>query len=500
MTYLDQLYYQLPLLAMVGGGALLLLLEAFASGGGRRWLMHAALLVSGAALFATWIVWRRVSEFGPVALYDGMLLADKFSLFLCLVFIAATLLATLISADFFREHAILYGELYALLHFTTAGMMILAMAGDLVTVFLGIETMSLGAYVMTGAFRRQKRPSEAAMKYFLTGAFATGLLLYGIALVYGATGTTDLAAIQKSTAAQTQPIFLIGEMMLIAALGFKIAAVPFHMWAPDAYEGAPTPITGYMAAGIKAAGIAGILRVFLTGFGGDALPFGQLGWATVLSILSIASMVVGNVAALRQENVKRLLAYSSIAHAGYLLLGVVAAGIGGDAVDVPRSALLYYLMAYTFTTLGAFGVVAWVGRHGDERQLIDDWAGLSARHPAVALAMTIFLLSLGGIPPTGGFFGKFYVFRAAMEPDGQLLWLVVAGVLNSVVSVYYYLRIVVAMYFREPTRDAKPISSRSMGAAIGICAVVVLLMGVVPSSWFGLATSSTMLALPAGHP
>ncbi len=208
-------------------------------------------------------------------------------------------------------------------------------------------------------------------------------------------------------------------------------------------------------------------------------------------------MTVGNIAALRQENIKRLLAYSSIAHAGYLLLGIVAAGISGDT-DVARPALLFYLMAYTFTTLGAFGVCAWVGKRGDERQLVDDWAGLGARHPAAALAMTIFLLSLGGIPPTGGFFGKFYVFRAAMEPDGQLLWLVVIAVLNSVVSVYYYLRVVMTMYFKEPTREAGGIESRAMAVAMTICAVLVLFMGLLPESWLGLATSSSMIALP-GH-
>src|SRR5262245_8930236 len=248
MSYSDQIYLQLPLLTLVLGGSVLLLLEAFARGGGRRWLMHTALLTEAAALFATWLVWRQVAQNGPASLFNGMMLVDKFSLYLCIVFLVATVLATLLSADFFREHAILYGELYALLHFTTAGMMILAMAGDLVTVFLGIETMSIGAYVLTGAFRRQKRPSEAAMKYFLTGAFATAVLLYGIALIYGATGLTNLVEIQKAAKSQDQAIFLIGEMMLITALAFKIAAVPFHMWAPDAYEGAPTPITGYMAA------------------------------------------------------------------------------------------------------------------------------------------------------------------------------------------------------------------------------------------------------------
>jgi NADH-quinone oxidoreductase subunit N len=498
VTYAAQLYYQLPLLTVVIGGLVLLLLEAFARSGGRRWLMHASLLTTVAALFVTWLVWRRVAAFGAVSLYGGMLYADKFSLFMCMVFLAATLLATLFSADFFREHAVLYGELYALLQLATAGMIILAMAGDLVTVFLGIETMSLGAYVMTGAFRKQKRPAEAAMKYFLTGAFASAILVYGIALVYGATGSTNLIEIQRAVAAQNQPIFLIGEMMLIVAIGFKISAVPFHMWAPDAYEGAPTPVTGWMATGIKAAGIAGLVRVFLTGFGGDVLPYGQLGWTGILACISVLTMTVGNVAALRQENIKRLLAYSSIAHAGYLLIGVVAAGVAGDAATVPLASLLFYLLAYTFTTFGAFGVVAWVGRKGDERVLIDDWAGLAARHPAAALAMTLFLLSLGGIPPTAGFFGKFYVFRAAMEPDGQLLWLVIVAVLNSVVSVYYYLRIVMTMYFREPTREGGAIQSRAMTAALVICAVAVVFLGVLPESWLDMATSATMLGV--GHP
>jgi NADH-quinone oxidoreductase subunit N len=276
-------------------------------------------------------------------------------------------------------------------------------------------------------------------------------------------------------------------------MGFKIGAAPFHMWTPDAYEGAPTPVTGYMAAGVKAAGVAGILRVFTAGFGGDVLPYGQLGWATIFGVLAVITMTVGNVAALRQDNIKRLLAYSSISHAGYLLIGVVAAGVAGESgVDVARPALLYYLLAYTFTTLGAFGVVSYVGRRGHERQNVDDWAGLGARHPGAALAMTIFLLSLGGIPPTAGFFGKFYVFRAAMEPDGQLLWLVIAAVINSVVSVYYYLRIVMAMYFREPTREAMSAPSGAVSVALVLCAVLVLLLGVLPASWLDIATSSAM--------
>jgi len=311
------------------------------------------------------------------------------------------------------------------------------------------------------------------------------------------TGTTSLAGIRAAAAGvSSQPLFLIGELMLIVALGFKVAAVPFHMWAPDAYEGAPTPVTAFMAAGVKAAGFTAVLRLFLTAFGGDVLPFGRMGWGSILAVLAAATMTLGNIAALRQENVKRLLAYSSIAHAGYLLIGVVAAGVG--AADTARPALGFYLLAYTFTTIGAFGVVAWIGSRNDERLLVDDWAGLAARHPGAALGMTVFLLSLGGMPPTAGFFGKFYVFRAAMQTyDDQLLWLVVVGVLNSVVSVAYYLRIVMAMYFREPTRELAPLGrpAVALNLALVVCALFVLEMGLLPGYWLSLAGSSVMSEL-----
>ncbi len=360
ISYAGQLFMQLPLLVAALGGVVLLLLDTFARAGSRRWLMHLTALISLLGIFSCWLVWRQVTANGPEALFSGMLLADKMSLVLSAIFFAATGLVALLSADFFAANAVLYGELYPLLMFTTGGMIILAMAGDLTTIFLGVETMSVGAYVLTGAFRRAKRSSEAAMKYFITGAFATAFLLYGIALVYGATGTTNLAGIQHATGGPLQGVFLIGTFIRLVALGIKVAAVPFHMWTPDAYEGAPTPITAYMAAGVKAAGIAALMRVFLIGFGGDELPFGHLGWASILAGMAVLTMTVGNVAALRQENIKRMLAYSSIAHAGYLLVGVIAAGMTGvGGGDLARPALLFfYLIAYTFTTVGAFGVVA----------------------------------------------------------------------------------------------------------------------------------------------
>jgi NADH-quinone oxidoreductase subunit N len=485
---LSQLFYQAPLLVCVAGACLILVAEAFARTASKLWVQKLSLLVCVVGLFATWIVWKDVAATGSRQLFDGMLVADKLGVLLTGLFFVTALLVTLLSAEYFQEHAVLYGELYPLILFTTAGMIMVATAGDLVILLIGIETMSIGAYVLTGSFRRARRSAEAAMKYFLTGAFASAFLVYGIALVYGATGTTNLAEIAKASIAETESLFVVGEFFLVVAIGFKVAAVPFHMWAPDAYEGAPTPITGFMAAGIKAAGIAAILRTFLVAFGAGLVPYGRLGWTSIFSVLAVLTMSLGNLAALRQDNIKRMLAYSSIAHAGYLLVGVVATPMTGDALP----SLLFYLAAYTFTTLGIFGVIAWIGSKGDERPLVDDWAGLAARHPAAALAMTVFLLSLAGFPPTAGFFGKFYVFKAAMEADGQLLWLIIAAIVNSLISVFYYLRIVVAMYFREPGREMSPLKSATVTVALVICAVTVIAMGILPSTWLGWAQAATL--------
>lgn len=490
------LVYQAPLFALVLGGLLVILFDAFArEGTSRKWLMYFSVACCGIGLLAAVGLWQSLGT-GPRMLFDGMLVADRFSMLVTVGILAASMLTLLLSSDYMREHAVEYGEYYALVLFAASGMIMLVMAADLVSVFLGIETMSLGVYVLTGSFRRHRRSTEAAMKYFLTGAFASGFLLYGIALIYGMTGTTSLAGIAAASArVDNNIVFLFGEFMLFAAFLFKVAAVPFHMWAPDAYEGAPTPITAFMSAGVKAAGIAALLRVFTTALGGDVLPFGRMGWATMLAFVSAITMTLGNLVALRQDNVKRLLAYSSISHAGYLLIGVAAAGIATttDARVAAISSTQYYLLAYTFTTLGAFGVVAWLGSRSDERLLVDDWAGLGSRHPAAALAMTIFMLSLGGMPPLGGFFGKFYVFRAAMQAsDGALNWLVIVAALNSVVSIFYYLKIVMAMYFREPAREPKPLKSGAVTFALAISAFLVIEMGVLPNFWMSIAGSSVL--------
>jgi NADH-quinone oxidoreductase subunit N len=486
-----QIGYQLPLIILVAGGCLLLVLEAFTrDSGSRRYLMHLCALTAAIAAFAAWMVWRHVDAQGPQVLFSGMVIVDKFSLFLTVTFCVSAFVAALLSADYLSAFGVLYGEFYSLVLLTTAGMVILAMAADLVTVFLGVETMSIGAYVLTGSFRRAKPSAEAAMKYFITGAFATGILLYGIALVYGMAGTTNLEGIRHAERAFHEPVFLLGIFLLIVAFSFKIAVFPFHMWAPDVYEGAPTPVTGFMAAGVKAAGVAGFLRVFLVGFGESSLSRGKVGWTSVVFWLSLLTMTYGNLAALREENVKRMLAYSSIAHAGYILVGVAAAG-SADNPAAAQSAILYYLIAYTFTTLGSFGVVAWLGYR---REMIDDWAGLAARNPAVAFAMTVFMLSLGGLPPTAGFFGKFYVFRAAIEVGEIFVWLVIAAVLNSVLSMYYYLRVVMAMYFREPVREPRPLQTPAVHVALAICVLAVLFLGLLPAPVVNLSNAAAVFA------
>jgi NADH-quinone oxidoreductase subunit N len=305
-----------------------------------------------------------------------------------------------------------------------------------------------------------------------------------MALVYGTTGgelsLSGIAA--RAGQAGNNPLFVVGVLLILAALLFKVAGVPFHMWLPDAYEGAPTPVTGFMAAGIKAAAFGGLLRLFGSAFAQPQVALGHAGWARLLGLVAFASMTLGNLAAIRQDNVKRMLAYSSIAHAGYLLVGMAAVGFG---VASAKPALIFYLAAYAATTLGAFAVASWVGCKGDECQHVDDWAGLARKRPALALAMTLFLLSLAGFPPTGGFFAKLYLFRSAVEQP-ELIWLVVAAVLNSVVSVYYYLRIVVAMYFRDRADSHEGYPSLATGIALVLLAVLVLGLGIVPTPMMAL--------------
>ncbi len=483
-----------PLLIVLCGGFALLMLEAFAVGKNRAYFMPLTVALCVVALGFNVADWQALGALGgndAESLYRGLMENDRIGTFLTAVFLGAAAITAMVAQPFMREHRFEFGEFYALLLFATGGMIILVQASDLVTVFVGLEIMSLAVYVLTGSWRRNPKSSEGAIKYFVTGAVASAILLYGMALVYGATGTTNLAAIAAARGAASQPLFVIGMLLMLGALGFKVAAVPFHQWAPDAYEGAPTPVTAFMAAGVKAAAFGVVLRLFGTAFAAPGLSGGSTGWASALAVLAVLTMTFGNLAALHQPNIKRMLAYSSIAHAGYLLLGVVATAGGGAVGSEARAAILFYLAGYSVTTLGAFAVVAWIGSREDERLDLDDWAGLATRHPAAAFAMLLFLLSFGGVPPTAGFFGKWYLFRAILGAPSLLPYVVIA-VLNSVVSVFYYLRVVTEMYFQEPRREFTSVRAPAITAALWICVLLVLAIGIVPGSLLQWASQALL--------
>jgi NADH-quinone oxidoreductase subunit N len=479
-----------PYLILAGAGMLLVLAEAFYKGSDRSALATLTVAGSLAAAVASIVLYRQLGpdEVHPIftdAKGGAMLVGDHLGYVLSALFSLTTAITALMSPAHQREHGWQIGEYYGLLLLSASGMVILAQAASLVTVFLGIETMSIGVYVMCAMRRTSRRGNEAAMKYFLIGAFATGFLMYGMALIYGAAGTLSLLRMPQALAATANPgLVIAGAFLLVVAFGFKIAAVPFHMWAPDVYEGAPTPVTGFMAAGIKAAAIAAMIRVFGVALGGDVLPYGTLGWASPLVVIAGITITIGNISAIRQDNIKRVLAYSSISHAGVLLVGLCAMGLGSPTA---KSSLVYYLIAYSVTTMGAFAVVAFVGSKNRERLLVDDWAGLASQHPGAALAMTICLLSFGGIPPTAGFFGKFVIFKSAMDVyNGQLLWIVIIGIINSAISIYYYLRIVTAMYFRDATQPFAPTRSPGLLFVIALAPLLVLELGIMPGWWLKL--------------
>ncbi|MCI0546792.1 MAG: NADH-quinone oxidoreductase subunit N [Candidatus Rokubacteria bacterium] len=428
-----------------------------------------------AALVASLLLWGT-----DVRAFRGMVVLDAFSLFFTLVIAYAAGLVLLLSKDYLVQQGASSGEYYILVLLAAVGMVLMATAGDLIIVFLGLETMSLALYVLAGYFRERIDAGEASLKYFLLGAFASGFFIYGTALVFGATSSTNLERIAAAAAggAGRDPLFLIGLGLLLVGFGFKISAVPFHMWTSDVYQGAPTSITALIATGSKAAAFGALIRLLTTG----AREI-QPGWVMLLWVLAVLSMTLGNVVAIAQSNVKRMLAYSSIAHVGYMLIGIVAGGTLGNG------AVLFYLLGYTFTTAGAFGVVLLLEREGREATRVADLAGLASRHPAAAAALTLFLLSLIGIPPTVGFVGKFYLFGSAVRAG--YIWLAVLGALNSAVAAYYYLRIVIYMYMREPER-AGPVLVRSLsgGLALAVAAWGVVQLGVFPAPFLDLAQAA----------
>jgi NADH-quinone oxidoreductase subunit N len=449
------------------------------------WLGLAGLLVSGAGLAALW-----VSGATPDGL-PQMVALDPFRYGASAIALLAAAGTILLSLGYLEREKLLAPEYYALILLGTAGMMFLAGAEDLIVLFLGLEVMSVAVYVLAGYNRADPFSSEAALKYFLIGAFASGFLLYGIALVYGTTGTTNLPLIGAQLAGKPVPLMAaLGLGLLLIGLGFKISAVPFHMWAPDVYDGSPTPVTGFMATGVKAAAFAALVRVLM-----EAFPSAIALWQPVIAALAIASMIVGNLVALAQRSLKRMLAYSSIAHAGYMLVAVWAGS------QVGAAAVLFYLLAYGLTTLASFGFLTALGRGGEREVTYDDIAGLAASRPGIAFGLGICMLSLLGFPGTVGFIGKWYILSATVA-EGQIV-LPVVLVLTSVLSAGYYLPVIMAMYMRpspSPDRHAAVGLSPTAAGAIALSVAAVLLFGLWPSGLLDLAGSSartlTQTALP----
>lgn len=402
--------------------------------------------------------------------FSEMFKVDNFSLFFNIIFLVSTILVALISISYLGGRDRQQGPYYLLILLATLGMMLMAAGNELIIVFLGLELMSLSLYVLASYFRESPASSEAGMKYLLLGAFASAFFLYGIALIYGGAGTTSVPAIAEAIAAPNKsPLLLAGMFLLIVGFGFKVAIVPFHQWAPDVYEGAPTTIAAFISAGPKAAGFAAFLRIFM-----EALPNLQVEWSGVIILLAMLTMTVGNVIAIAQTNIKRMLAYSSIAHAGYILIGLAAANSDGI------SSAMLYLLVYCVMNIGAFGAIILAKTADGESLMISDYAGLGLRKPLLAMFMTVMLLSLAGFPPTAGFVGKFYIFKSAVQ-SGHI-WLVIIGAINTAISAFYYLRVVVTMYMREPEEELEfsPYASTLVIGLI-IAAVGVLLIGVLPS-------------------
>jgi NADH-quinone oxidoreductase subunit N len=456
-----------PTLVVLAAAALVLALDLLPRALPREFPAMVALAGMVGALLATLARWS-----SPGRAFRDMVVLDNFALFFNVIICYAGALIVLLSMDYLRRTGAESSEYWALVLFSTAGMMLLAAAGDLIVVFLALELMSL-------SLKRELSSGEAAMKYFLLGAFASSFLLYGIALIYGATGTTNLDRIAAAIASRPRdPLFVIGLGLMMVGFGFKISSVPFHMWVPDVYQGAPTSVTALIATGSKAGAFAALIRVLTVTLRGVPPD-----WAALLWVMAAVTMTVGNIVALAQSNLKRMLAYSSIAHVGYMLVGLVAGGVGG------ASSVLFYLLTYTFTTAGAFGVITLCERARGEAVEVADYAGLARRHPVLAAALGLFLLSLVGIPPLAGFVGKFYVFGAAVRAG--YFWLAVIGVLNSAAAAYYYLRIIVYMYMREPEGTATTYaSSFAGGLALAIALLAIVILGVIPAPFVDLAQAA----------
>jgi NADH-quinone oxidoreductase subunit N len=427
------------------------------------------------------------------ALFNDMLAVDSFALFFKLLFAGIAFLVILASADYVDKFERFQGEYYALILLSTLGMMLMAATADLISLYIALELTSISLYVLVG-FLKDRKSTEASLKYLLLGAVASAVLLYGMAMVFGFTGQTQLGAIAaaiQSMSADTvlgNPALIIGIVLMIAGFGFKIAAVPFQMWVPDVYEGAPTPVTAYLSVASKAAGFAIILRVFFSAFG---MPdWLSSNWGMIFAVLSVISMIVGNVVAIPQTNIKRLLGYSSIAQAGYLMVGLSTLGFAPASSILGQSGILFFLASYALTNLGAFIAVIAISNKLNS-DMIDDYSGMGKRAPVMALALTLCLISLIGMPPAAGFMAKFYIFSSAVQHG--LLWLVVIAAINSVISAFYYLRVVKVMWFGESASDEKVPSSGAPRFALLVCCLGVLVLGIIPGLVMRLAETAGKL-------
>jgi NADH-quinone oxidoreductase subunit N len=473
----------LPELVVAVSGTLVMLYDSFAP---RQRAVTGAISLIGLAASAVLLGWMWTGDVSAAG-WGGMIAHDSLRLSFSFVFLFVTAITILVSTVWVERENVPVGEYHALLMFATFGMMLMASGNNLVIIFLGLETLSIATYVMAGLRRGDLKSNESAMKYFVLGSFASAFLLYGMALVYGATGTTNIPEIAARIANPNFPaLLLVGGAMMVVGFGFKAAVVPFHVWTPDVYEGAPTPITGFMAAGPKAAAFASFVRVFVLGFpfvaGSQAAGYLHESWLTALSVMAIFTMTFGNVAAILQNNVKRMLAYSSIAHAGYALVGFIGAGAAETSTqrDEAIAAVAFYMLTYAVTNLGAFAVVTLLAQKNDRRAEFDDYNGIGFKSPALSFTLSLFMLSLLGLPLTAGFMGKVLVFRPALEANNWLLTLVViTAVVNTTISAYYYLRLIVVMFFRERTTEwAEPKIPAGLTAALLITVIGVFYFGI----------------------
>jgi len=470
----------LPSIILSIFGIVVMVAEPFVSASKKTALAWLALAGTIAAMFALIPMADNRGQW-----YSNLWIVDDYSVFLHFVFLLIAAITILTSADYLRRENMNHPEFYSLLLFATAGMLMMAGSNELMMVFLGLEILSISTYVMAGFRRTDLKSNESALKYFLLGSFSSAFFLYGVALIFGATGSTNLTVIAEALRSPgTSPglVELAAALMLIA-LGFKVAVAPFHAWTPDVYEGAPTPVTGFMSVGPKAAGFAVLFRVFLTAF-----PSIQDRWASAIWVIAALTMVLGNVIAVVQPNIKRMLAYSSIAHAGYVAVALAAVSETGV------SAALFYLLAYSLMNLGAFAIVTILGRRGDKFVHLSDYAGLASRRPVIAALLSVFLLSLAGVPGTAGFAGKFFIFRAALE--SRLIWLAVIGVATTVVSFYYYLYVIVQMYMREPEDEFADVTMpASVKLALVVSVAGTLYLGILPASVLEWTSSAALNAL-----